>query len=124
MTLYLFLIVFLIVLGIAAGMMGGFAIYQRQSAAHQHTLENLQRLTAQLLDDVRFEGTAQLRRTNAGRELLLLLEKNGELALLETEWSDFNYRTKKRMNACRKEIESRSKHVSSRNLRAKSIAGR
>jgi hypothetical protein len=122
MTLYLSLLFALTLLGAVGGILGGIAIYRRQVAAYQTTLENVRRLNAQLLADVRFEGLAQLRRTNAGRELLLLLEKSGELALTETAWSDSGYRRTKRMNARRKEIESRSKRLMARNPRLKSVS--
>lgn len=124
MTLYLLLLFVLIFTGTAAGIFGMIAIYRRQLAAHQNALENVQRLNAQLLADVCFEGAAQLRKTNAGRELLLLLEKSQELALTENAWSDSGYRRTKRINAHRKELQIRSKRLAVRSARSRLVADR
>jgi hypothetical protein len=103
-------IFFLVLLGIAGGVSASIAIYKRQSSTHAMTLERIKHLNTELLNDVRFDGFSQLRRTNAGRELLLLLEKNGEVTFLQDAWSDFGYRKKKRTAVRKNEIQFRYKN--------------
>lgn len=112
-------VIFLLVLVcIAAAVAGSVMIYRHQEAEHAATLDKLQRLNADLLKDIRFEGIRQLRATVAGRELLALLQQKGELPR-DDEWSDTGYREQKRSDARKHEMDYRN-----RNFTALRMAGR
>lgn len=109
MTL-IFVVFVLVLFALAAAVTGSVMIYRRQEAEHVATLDKLQRLNADLLKDVRFEGARQLRTTTAGRELLALLEQKGELPA-DDEWSNAGYRQQKRSDARKHEMESRYRNI-------------
>lgn len=110
MTILALVAVVWALLAVAGGIAGSIWLYKRQHLMHQTTLENIQRLDRELLEDVRFEGL-RLRRTNAGRELLLLFEKNGEMVLSKDKWSDSGYRKEKRLVARRNEMQFRYRNM-------------
>lgn len=97
-------------LAVAGAIAGSIWLYKYQHTMYQTTLENIRRLDSELLDDVRFEGL-QLRRTNAGRELLRLFEQNGEMVLSKDKWSDSGYRKEKRLAARRNEMQFRYRNM-------------
>lgn len=110
MTALAAVVFLLVLLGVAGAIAGSVMFYRRQQAEHATTVEKLQRLNADLLKDIRFEGARQLRKTIAGRELLALLAQKGELPT-DDEWSDDGYRQQKRTDARKHEMESRYRNV-------------
>lgn len=113
LTVFLF-----VLLGICGAILGCIMIYRRQEADYAITVDKIQRLNTDLLKDIRFEGATQLRKTQAGRELLALLQQEGELPI-DDEWSNVGYRQQRRSAARKNEIASRYRNVTAMRMVAR-----